>query len=166
MRPQENFFRYQPSTGRCVNFPYTGACRSVNQVSEYENVFSSYDECVAASTTPSSDYEFGQPPEFIINQIQGKPPVGPSPDYTYEEMPDYTVNQPQIIPSEENSPDYSYGQPPEYGANGPQDYGFEQPQDYSVDYNVPNTNSGIIVLDTVRKNLSIYAIKSSKFLMY
>ena len=118
MRPQENFFQYDPSSRRCVNFPYTGACRNSNQGNRYENVFPSYDECSAASPNLLPDYETGRQPEITVTQLEGG--VVSSPDYTYEE-----------------SPGSSDIQSPDYGNNQGQDYGFE--------YNNPNIITGQFV---------------------
>ena len=46
MRPLENFYYYDPKSGKCVNFPYTGACGNPNFENGYNNIFSSYDDCM------------------------------------------------------------------------------------------------------------------------
>ena len=57
MRPQEDFYYYDASTGQCVNFPYTGACRIQPAGNNgYHNVFPSYDECILSSIQPQSQY--------------------------------------------------------------------------------------------------------------
>ena len=123
MRPQENFFQYNPSSKRCENFPYTGACRNTNQNNGYKNVFASYDECAAASPNLMPGYETGQQPDFTITQLEGRIPIDPSTDYGYgSNIPEYPANQGQ-----------------EYQ---PQDYVIEQIQDYSVDYDNPNMITG------------------------
>ena len=120
MRPQEGFFQYDPSSRRCKNFPYTGACRNSNQENRYENVFPSYDECSAASPDLLPNYETGRQPEFTVTQLEGRVQVVPSPDYIYEE-----------------EPGSSGIQSPEYGNNQGQDYGFK--------YNSPNIINGQFV---------------------
>ena len=119
MRPQENFFRYDQSTKRCENFPYTGACRSGTQNQAYENVFSSYAECSAASPNLVPGYDTEQHPEITVTQLEGRVPLVPSPDYTYDEVPGYNGIQ-----------------PPDYGHQG---------QDYGFDYNNPNIINGQFV---------------------
>ena len=67
MRPQENFYYYDPATCQCINFPYTGACRSQNDAMYgYSNVFSSYGECTMSSPLQDCvlDYNF---PDYAPN---------------------------------------------------------------------------------------------------
>ena len=70
MRPQEDFYYYEPSTSQCLNFPYTGACRTNNAANRYQNVFPSYDECILSSTQPQ-----GQHPHIIDYNFPGNFPT-------------------------------------------------------------------------------------------
>ena len=147
MRPQENFFQYNPSSRRCENFPYTGACRNSNQDNRYENVFPSYDECSAASPNLLPDYETGRQPEFTVTQLEGR--VVPSPDYTYE------VAQ-----------ESSEIQSSEYGNNQGQDFGFNTPNIITGQF-VENGNDFSKVFVLYRCIFMQLILKSSiQFILY
>ena len=76
MQPQENFYYYEPSTRQCINFPYTGACRSINSAYGYDNVFYSYKDCMVSSSQeqhqgymipPSYGYAVQPPPNYAAD---------------------------------------------------------------------------------------------------
>ena len=53
MRPEEDYFYYDTSQSKCINFPYTGACGG----NSYDNAFPSYNDCMDNSWD-QSQYNF------------------------------------------------------------------------------------------------------------